>query len=73
LNELEEIKLIKSLKNSGAATLMTSKRWTMGRFATRIVVIQNGTVVESGTHAELIARGADHSLYAARWAQMMSS
>lgn len=73
LNELEEIKLIKSLKNSGAATLMTSERWTIGRFATRIVVIQNGSVVESGTHAELIARGADHSLYAARWAQMMSS
>mmetsp|Transcript_7394 Transcript_7394/g.14000 ORF Transcript_7394/g.14000 Transcript_7394/m.14000 type:complete len:1388 (+) Transcript_7394:157-4320(+) len=73
LNELEEIKLIKSLKNSGAATLMTSKRWTIGRFATRIVVIQNGSVVESGTHAELIARGADHSVYAARWAQMMSS
>jgi ABC-type bacteriocin/lantibiotic exporters, contain an N-terminal double-glycine peptidase domain len=73
LNEIEEIKLIKTLRHSGAATLMTSKRWTIGRFATRIVVLHNGSVVESGTHAELIARGADNSLYAARWAQMMSS
>ena len=74
LNEIEEIKLIKSLKSSGAATLLTSKRFAIGRFADRIIVLGgNGSVVESGTHAELIAKGSDNSVYAARWTQMMCS
>lgn len=73
LNEVEETKLIKALKNSGAATLMTSNRWAIGRFANRILVLQNGSIIESGTHSELISKGAANSFYAARWAQMMSS
>ena len=73
LSEVAETKLIKSLKSSGAATLMTSKRWAIGRFATRVLVMKDGSIVESGTHSELISRGSDHSVYAAHWAEMMSS
>jgi len=73
LSEMAETKLIKSLKSSGAATLMTSKRWAIGRFATRVLVMKDGSIVESGTHSELISRGSDHSVYAAHWAEMMSS
>jgi len=73
LNEIEEVKLIKSLKSSGAATLITSKRWAIGRFADRIVILKNGAVVESGTHSELIEKGRHNSVYASHWAQMMSS
>lgn len=71
-SETAEKKLIKSLKSSGAATLMTSKRWAIGRFATRILVMKDGSVVESGTHTELISRGKDSSIYAGHWAEMMS-
>jgi ABC-type multidrug transport system fused ATPase/permease subunit len=73
LDEGEEIKLIKSLKSSGAASLITSKRWSIGMFADRIVVLKDGAVVESGTHHELMAKGSDNSIYANRWAQMLSS
>jgi ABC-type multidrug transport system fused ATPase/permease subunit len=73
LNEIEEIKLIKSLKSSGAASLITSKRWAIGRYADKIVVLKDGAVVESGTHSELMAKGSDNSVYASRWSQMLSS
>jgi len=70
LNELEEIKLIKSLRSSGAATLLTSRRWATGRFADKIAVMKNGSIVESGSHSELLAKGANNSIYAKMWADM---
>ncbi len=73
LNEIEEVKLLKSLKSSGAASLITSKRWAIGRFADKIVVLKDGAVIESGTHSELMAKGSDNSVYASRWAQMLTS
>lgn len=71
LNEIEEIQFIKSLKSSGAASIITSKRWAIGRFADKIVVMKNGSVVERGTHSELMEKGSDNSLYASQWAQIM--
>lgn len=72
LNELEEIKLIKSLRSSGAATILTSRRWATGRFADKIAVMKNGSIVESGSHSELLAKGANNSVYAKMWADMTS-
>ena len=69
-NEIEEATLIKALRATGAATLLTSNHWASGRHANKVVVIKDGAVVESGTHAELMQRGPAHSLYALRWKQM---
>ena len=73
LDEITEAKLLKSLKNSGVATIVTSKRWSVGRYASRIIVMKDGSIIESGTHSELIAKGADNSIYAAQWSKMMSN
>ena len=70
MSEIEEARVIKSLRRSGAATIITSNRWAIGRFASRIAVIANGKICEIGTHSELIAKGANNSLYALRWDQM---
>ncbi|TCO60818.1 ABC transporter ATP-binding protein [Actinocrispum wychmicini] len=51
--------------NRGHVTLLVSHRFTTVRMADFIVVLQKGTVVETGTHAELIAaRGLYAELYA---------
>jgi len=71
-NEVEEATLIKSLRATGAASLLTSNHWASGRHANKIVVMSDGAVVESGTHDELIQRGPANSLYALRWKQMTS-
>jgi len=70
LSEIEEGKLIKALRISGAATILTSNRWSFGRFADRIALTRNGSIVETGTHLELLARGDQSSIYAAKWSQM---
>ena len=72
-NEVEEVNIIKSLKKSGAATVLSSRRWALGRFADRIIVLKDGKVLESGTHAELLGMGPQGSLYAAKWDVMTSS
>ena len=72
MSEIEEAKFIKALQRSGAATLLTSKRWAIGRFVDRIVVVRDGSVIESGSHPELLARGAQRSIYAAKWVEMTS-
>ena len=41
----------------GRTTLLVSHRVSTARHADRIYVIDNGHVLESGTHAELLARG----------------
>lgn len=70
LSEVEEAKLLRELRQTGAATILTSNKWATGRFADRIVVVRDGAIVESGTHNELIARGPQQSLYAAKWHSM---
>lgn len=67
MSETEEIELVKRLKGSGAAVLLSSNRWALGRFADRIIVLKNGVVVESGGHAELLSLGR---IYASRWNAM---
>jgi len=70
MNEIQQARLLKNLRKSGAATLITSYRWSVGRFADRIYVLQNGAIVENGTHSELLDRGPQRSIYAARWKEM---
>lgn len=72
-SEADEGRLLKELRSSSAATVLTSNRWAMGRFADRIVVLQDGSVAETGTHNELLKRGPQQSIYAARWLGMTSS
>ena len=42
---------------AGRTTLLVSHRVSTARHADRIYVLDNGHVLESGTHAELLARG----------------
>jgi ABC-type multidrug transport system fused ATPase/permease subunit len=70
MNEVEELTLINALKGSGASTLMTSSKWAVGRHVDKIIVLKNGSIVESGTHDDLLSRGSNVSLYAQRWSQM---
>jgi len=69
MSEVEESNLIKRLKKTGASVLLSSSRWALGRFADRILVLKNGVVVESGTHAELLSLGR---VYASQWNAMSS-
>jgi ABC-type multidrug transport system fused ATPase/permease subunit len=71
LSEIDEARLLKNLRQTGAAVIVTSNRWAAGRWADRIVVMKGGAVVESGTHVELLNRGAQ-SLYASSWHAMTS-
>jgi ABC-type hemin transport system ATPase subunit len=70
LSEVDEAKLLKELRRTGAATIVTSNKWAAGRFGDHIAVVKDGAVVESGTHNELLARGPQQSLYAAKWHAM---
>ena len=70
LSEVEELKLLSALRKSGSATVFTSHKWASGRLADRIVVVNDGAVVESGTHNELLAQGPQLSMYAAKWHAM---
>jgi len=42
---------------AGKMAVIISHRFSTVRMADRIIVLQHGTVVEEGTHAELVARG----------------
>jgi ABC-type glutathione transport system ATPase component len=70
LSEVEEAKVLKDLRQTGAATVLATNKWATGRFADHIVVVRDGAIVESGTHNELISRGPQQSLYAAKWHAM---
>jgi len=67
MREVDEANFITALRTTGAAALLTTNRWASGRFADRIVVLENGSVVESGTHNDLISLGPERSLYAKQW------
>lgn len=71
LSEIDEARLLKNLRQTGAAVVVSSNHWTAGRWADKIVVLRDGAVVESGTHGELLTRGAQ-SLYASNWHAMTS-
>ncbi len=73
MDEVEEAQFVKAIRSTGAATILTSKRWALGRFVDRVIVLKNGSVVESGTHAALLARGSLNSIYAKKWAQITAS
>lgn len=70
LSETDETKLLRELRQTGAAILLTSNKWATGRLADRIAVVKDGAIVESGSHTELLNRGPQHSLYAAKWHAM---
>jgi len=72
LSEIDEARLVKNLRQTGAAVVITSNRWAAGRWADKIVVVRDGVIVETGTHAELLARGSQKSLYASNWHAMTS-
>jgi ATP-binding cassette subfamily B protein len=42
---------------AGRMAVIISHRFSTVRMADRIIVLQNGTVVEDGSHQELVARG----------------
>ena len=46
-----------SARTTGGITVLVSHRFSTVRFADLIVVINNGRVVETGTHGQLIAAG----------------
>ena len=68
--EVEEANVLKNLRRTGAATVFSSNKWSAGRFADRIYVVKDGAIVEGGTHDELLMRGPQQSLYAAKWHAM---
>lgn len=70
LSEVEEAKLLRDLRQTGAATVLTTNKWATGRFADHICVVKDGAILESGSHKELIGRGPQQSLYAAKWHAM---
>lgn len=72
-NEVEEANIIKSLKSTGAATVLSSNRWALGRFADRVIVMRNGKILESGTHTELLGKGSIQSYYASQWDAITAS
>jgi ATP-binding cassette subfamily B protein len=46
---------------AGRMAIIISHRFSTVRMADRIIVLQEGSVIEDGTHAELIARGGQYS------------
>jgi ATP-binding cassette subfamily B protein len=45
----------------GKSAVFISHRFSTVRLANRIIVLENGTVLEEGTHAELLARGGRYA------------
>ncbi len=58
---------------SGATTILVSHRFSTVRHADRICVVEDGRVIEQGSHEELVARGGRYftmfSLQASRFAE----
>lgn len=66
LDPLAEAAFFRELRDltAGRATVLISHRMTSARIADRIVVLDAGRVVESGTHAELVAAGGRYAAMA---------
>ena len=73
LSEVEEGRFLRDMRDTGAATIITSNRWATGRFADKVAVLKDGAIVEFGTHSELLARGPRASIYAATWHSMTTN
>jgi ABC-type hemin transport system ATPase subunit len=69
-SEVDEGQLYRDLRLTGAATVISTNKWATGRFADQICVVKNGAIVEMGNHNELLSRGPQQSLYAAKWQAM---
>ena len=69
-SETDEGPILRNLRSSMAATVLSSTRWATGRWADRVVVLKDGVIVETGSHNELLSRGPQQSIYAAKWREM---
>jgi len=71
-SETEESSLLRSLRKTDVATILTSSRWALGRFVDRVLIIDDkGKVIESGSHTQLLSYGIGRSVYAQQWNDMM--
>ena len=71
MSEIDEAQFIAALRTTGVAVLLTSNRLASGRFADRIIVMDGGSIVESGTFTDLLNLGPDRSLFARQWSAML--
>ncbi|MGW2305865.1 ABC transporter ATP-binding protein [Streptomyces sp. NPDC001809] len=65
LDARAEHRIFTRLKNlaAGRATLFITHRLANARLADRIVVLEGGRIIESGTYRELVGRGTDSEFY----------
>ena len=56
-----------SAVRSASAALVVAHRLTQARTADRILVMEDGRVVESGTHEELLAAGGRYAVLWSAW------
>ncbi|WP_165861297.1 ABC transporter ATP-binding protein [Paenibacillus paeoniae] len=63
--------ILKRAKERGSAVLVIAHRLTTVQEADTIVAMENGSIVETGTHAELLHR--EDGLYRSLWRQMDGS
>jgi ATP-binding cassette subfamily B protein len=68
-SEAEWLRQLETLERT-RTTIIISHRFSVARHATRIHVVHAGAVVESGTHAELMARSGK---YAAGWQPLLAT
>jgi ABC-type cobalamin transport system ATPase subunit len=69
-SEDEEGRLLRDLRRTGAAVVLSSNRWAIGRWADQIAVLKDGAIFEMGSHTQLLQRGPQHSIYATKWHAM---
>jgi ATP-binding cassette subfamily B protein len=55
---------------AGRTTVIISHRVSSAKLANKIILLENGTIAEAGTHADLLARGG---LYAEMYERQMAT